>query len=158
MLGRKRLSRFAWESTSLPSRDNARTVSQESLERARHAYELWNQGEFEEFTAMVHRDFVFETSGVFPGFEAQYHGPEGMMRFSRTMLEAWKSFRLDVLDTECRGRHVLVQLRFVGTGRESGVEVATEFHHVLRFRDELVDWLISHPTRAGVLEAAGLSE
>ncbi len=133
-------------------------MSEENVEAVRNSYELWSSGDFGRFLEMVHPDFVFTTSGTFPGIDSEYRGREGMTRFSDTMLDAWATFQIE--PTEIRGRdsYVIATLRFLGTGRISGVEVAVDFHHVLHFRDGLVDRLISHPNLADALAIAGLTE
>jgi ketosteroid isomerase-like protein len=107
---------------------------------------------------MLHPDLVFTTSGVFPGFDPVYRGPEGMSRFAETMLEAWATFELEPTSIEDHGEYVVVALRFRGIGRSSGVETTSSFHHALRFRGGLVERIASHPDRAQALEAFGLSE
>jgi ketosteroid isomerase-like protein len=128
-----------------------------NVDRARHTYELWNGDDVDGFRELMHPEFVYRTSGVFPGFEPEYRGHEGMIRFRDTMLEAWERLELRPVDFEERGDDVIVALRFFGTGRESGVAVEIEFHHLQRFRDGLLAELVAHPTRSGALAAAGLS-
>jgi ketosteroid isomerase-like protein len=131
-------------------------VPAENVATARLGYELWNRGDMDEFVEYLHPDFTYTTSGVFPGFDPVYRGREGMLRFRDTMLEAWKSFILEPTEIAARGDHVIVAVRFLGTGRESGADVSVDFHHVQHFRDGLVDRLSAHADRAGALQAAGL--
>ena len=132
-------------------------MSQENVDAARQGYELWNGDDRERWLQVFHPEVVFATSGIFPGFDPVYHGREGMARFADAMLEAWESLRLEPTEIEDRGEHIVVALRFWGKGRASGVETTIDFHHVLRFREGLVDRLISHRERDKALEEAGLS-
>jgi ketosteroid isomerase-like protein len=132
------------------------TMSPENVELVRRGYEAWNRSDVEAFLQVAHPQVVYRTSGVFPGFDPEYHGREGMARFRETMLEAWDEFRLEPTEIAPRGDWVVAAVRFVGKGRRSGVDVVVPFHHAFHFRGGLVDRLIAARERAEVLEAAGL--
>jgi ketosteroid isomerase-like protein len=133
-------------------------MSQENVEIVRRWYRHWNDDEVEQLVSMLSPDFVYTPSGVFPDFDAVYRGRDGFVRFRQTQVEAFEYFRIEVREIGDLGDWVMVDLRLVGKGRGSGVDVDLDFHHAWRVRDGLLDRLSPRRTRAEALEAVGLSE
>ena len=132
-------------------------MTPDGIQLIRRLYQLWNSGDEDELLSFIHPDFEYKTSGVFPGFDPVYRGPEGMARFRSAMLEAWDSFSIEPIEIVQREDHFIADLEFVGRGHSSGVEVRLDFHHVGHLRDGKVDRLVSGPTREQTLADAGLS-
>ena len=101
-----------------------------------HAYGAWNSGDTAHFPEFFHEEAVYETSGLFPGFQPTYHRPAGLSRFYEQMLEAWESFEIDVLEVVEEPDSIIARLRFRARGMTSGVEVDTEFAHGWRLRGD----------------------
>ncbi len=119
----------------------------------REAYSAWNERREADYLASFHPDVVYLTSGTFPGFDPEYHGREGMASFRSEMLEAWEAFELEPLAITERDGLVIVELRFVAVGRESGVRVEVKFHHVASFEDGLVVRFAASPDLETALAA-----
>ena len=131
-------------------------MSPDHVEIIRRAYELWNADEDERLLESFHPDVVYVTSGVFPGFDPEYRGREGIARFRDEMLEAWERFELEPLDVAVEGDVVTVAIRFVARGRVSGVDVDVAFHHVAQMRDGLIYRFAAHPDPERARAAAGI--
>ena len=108
-----------------------------------YLYDAWNQGETSRFSEFFAEDAIYETSGLFPGFAPTYRGPEGMRRFYETMLEAWESFQIEVVETIEDEDALITRVQFTGRGKTSGVEVDLEFAHGFHFDGEQVTHLVS---------------
>ena len=133
-----------------------KTVAMPARELVLRAYEVWDRVASEDEQAvsalagLLHSDFVYEPSGLFPGFEERYIGADGMLRFARQMLEAWTSFEIDIESLSGEGACVLTELRFRARGAASGAEVDLPFAHGWHIRDDLADHLIAQPDAAAV--------
>jgi ketosteroid isomerase-like protein len=120
------------------------------------AYDAWDRiasGDDSAVTAIgeiVHADFVYEPSGLFPGFDQRYVGVDGLLSFARQMLEAWTSFEIDLQSLVEEDERVLTELRFRARGVASGVEVDLPFAHGWHLRDGLIDHLIAQPSATEV--------
>jgi ketosteroid isomerase-like protein len=112
----------------------------------KRVYDAWNRGETGSWSEYFADDAVYETSGLFPGFAPVYHGPDGMRRFYETMLEAWESFQIDVIEVTDLDQMTGTRIRFRAQGKASGVEVDLEFAHGFRIDDGKVAHLISKPS------------
>ncbi len=133
-------------------------MSQENVERVRRAYALFNSGEADEWLDMFGPDVVFTLSGVFPDFDPEYRGRDGLRRFRETLLEAWEFFRAEPRELVDRGDVVGAILDLHAKGRGSGAEVRLTFHHAFHFRDGLADRWTSFPTLDEAIEAAEASQ
>jgi ketosteroid isomerase-like protein len=111
-------------------------------------YAAWNRGDVEHLGSYFAPDAIYETSGQFPGFEAVYEGPEGMVRFHAEMLEAWDSFQIEIVEIEAEGEDgdAAARVRFRGRGATSGVEVDLEFGHAWCIEDGLIRYFVARPT------------
>ena len=133
-----------------------KTVPMPARELVLRAYEIWDRiASGDELAVsglgdLVQEDFVYEPSGLFPGFEERYVGADGMLRFARQMLEAWTTFEIDIASLSEEGPCVLAELRFRARGAASGVEVDLPFSHGWHIREDLVDHLIARPDAAAV--------
>ena len=120
------------------------------------AYDAWERVAAGDDTAatafgeIVHADFVYEPSGLFPGFDERYVGVDGMLRFARQMLESWTSFEIDLRSLSEEDERVLTELRFRARGVASGIEVDLPFAHGWHLRDGLIDHLIAQPSATEV--------
>ena len=87
-----------------------------------------------------------------------YRGHEGVREFVALIREQWASMRLEPQRFVDVGDKVVVSLRLVGVGKESGVETTANAAHVWTFRDGKVVRQTTFQTMAEALEAAGVSE
>ena len=112
-------------------------------ELAERVYGAWNRRDVDDLTGYFAPEAVYETSGLFPGFEPEYHGPEGMRRFYETMHEAFDSFHIEVLETVPAGDMTASRIRFRARGKSSGVAVDLEFAHGFSVKDDQVTFLVA---------------
>lgn len=104
----------------------------------RRGLEAFNRGDIEGLVAEVDPDVVWEEGGlVFPDLPPAYHGPDGVRRWwQEAIVEAWESFRADLLDLHDEGEGKVVQVyRLRGRGRQSGIDVDMQVIQVITVRD-----------------------
>lgn len=122
----------------------------------RRALELWNADGFtEEFFAQFARpDAVLDLSAnvLNPG---RFEGLDGFRRFEKQVAEAWAEFRMEPQEVLERGDVVVVLVRAVGKGRESGLEVADSVALVCEMRDGLIASMRIEPDRDAALALVG---
>ena len=124
---------------------------------AERGYGAWSRGDLEGLLDALTTDVLFRPAGAFPGFADEYRGHEGMREFWAQIKEPWELFTIEALSIEpAQDDLALVEIRFHGVGRGSGVEVDLDFFHVVRRRDDRVAELHSHASRADALAAHGL--
>jgi ketosteroid isomerase-like protein len=131
-------------------------MSQENVEIVRRGYEHYNR------TGEVDYDFldpeiVYDVSRrTFDPLV--YHGHEGVRKFQALIREQWATMRLEPQDFVDVGDKVIVSIRLVGVGKESGVETTANAAHVWTFGDGKVVRQTTFQTMSEALEAAGLRE
>jgi hypothetical protein len=88
-----------------------------------------------------------------------YRGHEGLLKYRADMTDAFREWRNEAeAIVEMSPGTVLVQSRFHGVGRESGMEVELRSAIVFVLSNGKCARCLAYPTRAEALEAAGLSE
>ena len=87
-----------------------------------------------------------------------YHGHEGVREFWRDWTGTWDDFDFELEEAVDAGDDVLVRVRQVGKGRESGAPVALSFGQIWTLRGGKVIRFRAFPTFEEALEAAGLRE
>jgi len=107
--------------------------------------------------ALMHPDHVLRTNW---GVEAKtYHGVRGYLASIAETRASWQSLRQEmerILDAGENG--VLVFVRLVATGRQSGAPVDFPWAMAVRLRDSKVTSSQVFLDRAEALKAAGLAE
>jgi ketosteroid isomerase-like protein len=134
-------------------------VSRENVEIVRDLFEAWNRGDLADVQKFISVDWEWRTAQKFPGVEAVYRGKDGFARFWTTFREPWESILVDVERVEDLGDHrVLVLITFYGKGKDSGVDVTTQYANVTTIRDEMVVHTVGYADWRSALEAVGLRE
>ena len=87
-----------------------------------------------------------------------YHGHEGVRQFISLIREQWASMRLEPQEIVDAGSDVVVSVRLVGVGKESGVETVANAGHLWTIRDGKVVRQTTFQTMTEALEAAGLKQ
>jgi ketosteroid isomerase-like protein len=131
-------------------------MSQENVEIVRQGYEHFNRtGEVD--YSNLDPEVVYDVSRR--TFDPMvYHGHEGVREFVALIRGQWASMRLEpkkFVDAEDK---VVVAVRLVGVGKESGAETTANAAHVWTFRDGKIIRQTVFQTMAEALEAAGLRE
>jgi ketosteroid isomerase-like protein len=131
-------------------------MSQENVETVRRGYDLYNRTGEADY-AVIDPEIVYDVSRrTFDPLV--YHGHEGVREFLALIREQWATMRLEPQDFIDAGDKVVVSVRLVGVGKESGVETTANAAHVWTFRDGKIVRQTVFQTMNEALEAAGLSE
>jgi ketosteroid isomerase-like protein len=127
-------------------------MSQENLDAVRLSIAAYQRGEWEEATAYLAPDVVWEV-----GQELPLRGPAAVREMWARWNDEWE--RLDMVGEEIvdAGDNVFVAMRYQGRGRLSGVAIDQRVFEVHTFRDGLCVRKVDFETRAEALQAAGLS-
>ena len=134
-------------------------MSQENVEVARRAWNLWSRGDLDGLLSLCHEDCVFDTAHIRDWPEREYGGHIGFRRFLSEWLDVWDEFEVefDELIPAADGR-VVSLFRQHGKGRQSGLLMDVAWAIVTTFRDGRIFWIAVYDDRAAALEAVGLSE
>jgi ketosteroid isomerase-like protein len=134
-------------------------VDERTVERLRRYYELWRNEEYE-----AARDLLFDPEieliqpSELPGGTGVYRGYEGLARALQEGLEAFEYYHPEPEEFAFGDDSVVVTLRLLARGRQTGLEVDARLAHLFVFRGErAVRWEIYlSPQQARA--AAGLSD
>ena len=128
-------------------------MSQENVEAVRLSIAAYLRGEWEEATAYLAPDVVWEV-----GQELPLHGRAAVREMWARWNDEWE--RLDMVGDEIidAGDKVFVAMHYQGRGRLSGVAVDQWVFEVHTFRDGQCVRKVDFATRAEALEAARLAE
>ena len=128
-------------------------MSQENVETVRLSIAAYQRGEWEEATAYLAPDAVWEV-----GQELPARGPAAVRDMWRRWNDEWD--RLDMIGEEIidAGDKVFVAMHYQGRGRQSGVAIDQWVFEVHTFRDGQCVSKVDFETRTEALEAVGLSE
>jgi ketosteroid isomerase-like protein len=131
-------------------------MSQENVEVIRRGYEHFNRTGEVDYSALD-PEIVYDVSRrTFDPLV--YHGHEGVRQFVALMREQWASMRLEPQKFVDAKDKVVVAVRLVGVGKESGVETTANAAHIWTFREGKIVRQTVFQTMDEALEAAGLSE
>ena len=123
----------------------------------RNALAQWNaHSEVTEqaFSEFAHPDMVLDLSSNVLN-PATYEGFEGFRSFVEQVGEAWAEFRMEPEETFERGDLVVVLVRAVGRGRESGVEITGDVAMVCEVHDGLISSMRVETDREAALALVG---
>jgi ketosteroid isomerase-like protein len=128
-------------------------MSQENVEAVRRSIAAYRAGEWEEATAYLAPDVVWEV-----GQELPARGPAAVREMWSRWNDEWE--RLDMAGEEIvgAGDKVFVAMHYQGRGRLSGVAVDQWVFEVHTFRDGRCVSKVDFETRSDALAAVGLSE
>jgi ketosteroid isomerase-like protein len=132
-------------------------VSGENLELVRRAHAAFSRGDLGGVRDAVAQDAVWGTTGLWPGVDPSYRGPDGVVRWAQAIRSEWESFAVGIeevlADVDDR---VLVVERLHGRGAGSGAEVDYRVFSAYWFRAGRIVRRESYADREGALRAAGL--
>jgi ketosteroid isomerase-like protein len=131
-------------------------MSQENVEAVRRGYEHFNRtGELD--FSVLDPEVVYDVSSR--TFDASvYHGHEGVREFLALIREQWATMRLEPQEFVDAGDSVVVSVRLVGVGKESGVETTANSAHLWTLRGGKIVRQTTFQTMSEALEAAGLRD
>jgi ketosteroid isomerase-like protein len=131
-------------------------MSEENVEIVRRGYEHFNrtgEPDYSDFDPEIVYDVSRRTFDPLV-----YHGHEGVREFLTLIREQWAAMRLEPQEFVDAGDKVVVSVRLVGVGKESGVETTANAAHLWTFRGGKIVRQTVFQTMDEALEAAGLSE
>jgi ketosteroid isomerase-like protein len=134
-------------------------MSQENVEIVRRVFAAFDRGDIEAVLRLCDEDIVITQPAEVPGINPQQRGHQGVLEAFAIWPEQWDDFRVEVLGlTAAPTDNVIANIRTLGRGKQSGVEVDMEFSFVFTVRDQqIIEWqLFLREDQA--LKAAGLSE
>jgi ketosteroid isomerase-like protein len=134
-------------------------MSQENIEIVRSAFDAFTRGDMEGVLRLCDENIVITQAPELLGVDPQQHGHSGVLEAFAIWPEQWDDFWIEILRIVADpADHVVVTTRQGGRGKQSGVEVETEFTFVFAVRDEkIVEWQIFIREHQA-LQAVGLSE
>jgi ketosteroid isomerase-like protein len=101
----------------------AEAASSQTVDRVRRGYEFWNSGTPDLMLDLYAEDAELDLSAVFTEMGV-YRGRDSMRRQLDALWEAWEGVRMDPLAVfDVGGGRFVVDLRWWGRGKRSGVEV-----------------------------------
>jgi ketosteroid isomerase-like protein len=130
------------------------SVHRGNVETVQRGIALFNSGDLDSLLALLHPDIEL-TPGIGPLLGvATIRGKEAVRRFWEIeMPEALADFRIEPVSVEAVGDAVLVEARYSARGPGSGVNIEQTFTTIYTFRDELVETIYDHTTRAEAMAA-----
>lgn len=134
-------------------------MSRENVEAVRQGFEAFAEGGVETFLSLLHPEFELTTPPELAAEPDTYRGAEGMRRYFDSFEEAMEDIRF-VPDGEFidAGDKVVVPVRLVARGRETGIEVEQRLVQVWTMREGKALRLDAYATLEEALQAAGVSE
>jgi ketosteroid isomerase-like protein len=128
-------------------------MSQKRVELLRRATDAFNRGDYAAATERAHPDVEY----VPPGDQPPYRGVDQVRNWMQP--DAFAKQRVELLDFEDAGDHLLVHAHTWVTGASSGIEMELDFWAVWTFDDaDLVTRVQFFLDEHQALEAAGVSE
>ena len=134
-------------------------MSQGNIEIVREVFAAFDRGDIEAVLRCCDEDIVITQPAEVPGINLQQRGHQGVLEAFAIWPEQWDDFRVEVVGlTAVTADKVIANIRTLGRGKQSGIEVDMEFSFVFTLRDEkIIEWkLFLREDQA--LEAAGLRE
>ena len=131
-------------------------MSQENVEVVRRGYEHYNRTGEPDYSVLDPEVVYDVSSRTFDPFV--YHGHDGVREFLALIQEQWAAFRLEPQEFVDAGDSVVVSVRLVGVGKESGVETTANAAHLWTLRGGKIVRQTAFQTMDEALEAAGLRE
>jgi ketosteroid isomerase-like protein len=132
-------------------------MSQEEVEKFRNALESFNRGDIQAALKDMDPKVEWRTPQILPDAQT-YHGHDGVKAWWAMWNDAFVDLRLEPGEFKDLGEgRVLVTVRALGRGRESGAEVNVSFY-LLGSGSERLERMEFFASEAEALEAAGLSE
>jgi ketosteroid isomerase-like protein len=128
-------------------------MSQENVEAVRRSIEAYQAGDWEQATAYIAPDAVWEV-----GQELPARGPAAVREMWSRWNDEWEQLDMAGEEIVGVGDKVFVAMHYRGRGRLSGVAVDQWVFEVHTFRHGRCVSKVDFETRAQALEAVGLSE
>ena len=130
-------------------------VSQENVDLVREGYERFATGDIDGWLESLDPQIELDASRrhIDPGI---FRGHDGIREFLNRQSEVWSGQRIEPEEYIDVGDSVVVPIRFVSTGRGSGIEVVARAAWVWDIRDGVVLRGTVYQSKADALDAVRL--
>ena len=128
-------------------------MSQENVEVVRRSITAYQRGEWEEATAYLSPDVIWEV-----GQELPARSPAAVREMWTRWNDEWELLDMAAEEIIGAGDDVFVAMHYRGRGRLSGVAIEQRVFEVHTLRDGRCVRKVDFETRAEALKAAGLSD
>jgi ketosteroid isomerase-like protein len=132
-------------------------MSRENVEKLRAFCEAWGTGD-EADMSLLDPDVVYEDNVLPDHTREAYRGHEGVIRATRSWLEPYEQFTIELEQIVGTADRLVSIHRFRGKARHSGIEAEGRYAYLWTFRNAKVIHFVSFRDPAEALEAAGLRE
>jgi ketosteroid isomerase-like protein len=122
-------------------------ITEADLERVKHAFELYNQGDYDALRDFIAPDVVMERVGDLPPI----HGWDAFRRLQDPDAFEWQ--RVEPVEYTVNGDKVLLRVRVRAKGAGSGLELDVERWLVLTMSDGLAVRVLNSTDEQRALEA-----
>ena len=107
----------------------------DNVELLRRGFEAFNRGGIEGLIELIHPDFEAQAPPELTTEPGTYRGAEGLRRWFDGFEGIMEDIRFEPLDYIPSGDRVLVPVRLLARGRDSGIEVEQRSFQVWTLRD-----------------------
>jgi ketosteroid isomerase-like protein len=130
-------------------------MPEKHLELIRQGHEDFSRGDLSTTKEWVAEDVEWFPTGIFPGVEGVYRGPNALDRWMETIRAEWQEFEVSLVEVLAEvDDAVAVVERLWGRGRESGAEAEMTIYSVYKFNaDDKVVQRLAFTTREKALAA-----
>ena len=131
-------------------------MSQENVERARRAVDLFNRGDLDALLRMV--DDEVEIHSRLVVMEGGYRGHGGVRRWWQDLFSVFPDWHIEIVEVRDLGDRTLAVLDVRGHGGQSSAPVGQVLWQLAEWPDGKLAHMSTYATEAEALEAAGLRE
>jgi ketosteroid isomerase-like protein len=132
-------------------------VSQMNVEIVRRLSALFREGDIESAFALIHPDVQFRDLQSAPDVPQSVRGRDSIALVWAQWASAYDDFGAEALDFVDAGSWVVIDVRWHGTGKGSGIPVDTRGADACRIEGgRVVEWVIGYPDVPTALKAVGL--
>jgi uncharacterized protein len=132
-------------------------MSTENVEAARRGFEALERGGVEAFLEFIDPEFETTTPSELTVEPATYKGREGLRRYFDSFYEIMDEVRFEPEEFIDAGDRVVVPVRLVARGRDTGIEAVQQITMVWTIRDGKGLRVETYATREEALAAAGIA-
>ena len=140
------------------SRDTARAMSEENVERYHRVVDAFNRRDLDAALALFDPEVDFAPRSVALEGGRSYKGHDGVRTWWESTFAAFSDYVAEIEEVRDVGDMTFSRLRFRGHGMRSDVPIDEMQWHVVEWRHGSVARLRTLRSEAQALEAAGLSE
>jgi ketosteroid isomerase-like protein len=132
-------------------------MSQQNVEIVRQLNMLFNAGEIDTAMGRVHPDVQFRDLQNAPDLPETVRGRDSMRRVLAQWASVYDDYRADVVEYLDADPWVLVDVRWHGKGKGSGLQVDVRTVDACKVQDgKVIEYVVGYRDMAAALKAVGL--